>query len=240
MRLWGRDYFNPLRSPFDWPRAKGCTSEAGHPFVRAERVEARSWGFERSSGPVGGAGTVLFISHMLLAVAAFGASGALAADADGLEVRAEPGGGVRATAHPLFPAKPETIQALLEDYAHWPDLFEVRMRVAAVNILDGVATIDLRIDHPLMPGERRLITESRTLPNGGLVTDLKGGDFKRYHRVWKLEPVGEGNQTHADFELVVEPVLMVPDWVIAMVTRQELATHFRIVKQKALENATRR
>ena len=162
-----------------------------------------------------------------------------AADADGLEVTPEPGGGVRATARPLFPAKTEVIQALLSDYAHWPDLFEVRMRVAELNIHDGVATVDLRIDHPVMPGERRLVTESRILPNGGLVTDLKSGDFKRYHRVWKLQPAGEGKQTRADFELTVEPDSLAPDWLIAMVVRQELATHFRIVKQKALEHSKR-
>jgi hypothetical protein len=162
-----------------------------------------------------------------------------AADADGLEVKAEPGGGIRATAHPLFPAKPEIIQVLLADYAHWPELFEVRMRVAELNIQDGVATIDLRIDHPVMPGERRLVTESRVLPNGGLVTDLKNGDLKRYHRVWRLESAGEGNHTRADFELIVELDSLVPDWLVAMITRQELATHFRIVKQKALERSKR-
>ena len=113
------------------------------------------------------------------------------------------------------------------------------MKVVAVNIQDEVATVDLRIDHSVMPGERRLVTESRTLPNGGLVTDLKGGDFKRYHRVWKLQPAGEGDHTRADFELTVEPDSLAPDWLVAMVVRQELATHFRIVKQKALEHATR-
>jgi hypothetical protein len=160
-----------------------------------------------------------------------------APDADVLDVKVESGGGVRATARILFPAKPEMIQALLSDYWHWPDLFEVRMRVAGVTILDGVATVDLRIDHPLMPGERRLVTESRMLPHGGLVTDLMAGDFKRYHRVWNLQLVGEGNQTSADFELIVQPDLMIPDWLVAVVTRQELETHFRIVKQKALEQS---
>ena len=183
---------------------------------------------------------VLWLAVQVLLSAPVSEANALAAaDADGLEVKTESGGGVRATAHPLFPAKPEVIQALLADYAHWPDLFEVRMRVAELNIRDGVATIDLRIDHPVMPGERRLVTESRVLPNGGLVTDLKGGDFKRYHRVWKLQPAGEGNHTRADFELIVELDSLAPDWLVAMVTRQELETHFRIVKQKALEHSKR-
>lgn len=186
-----------------------------------------------------GARLVLLVWLVIQVSLSLGSWALATADADGLEVKAEPGGGVRATAHPLFPAKPEVIQALLVDYARWPELFEVRMKVVAVNIQDEVATVDLRIDHSVMPGERRLVTESRTLPNGGLVTDLKGGDFKRYHRVWKLQPAGEGDHTRADFELTVEPDSLAPDWLVAMVVRQELATHFRIVKQKALEHATR-
>mgnify|MGYP001572354151 CR=1 FL=1 len=185
-------------------------------------------------------GFVLLLAvPILLSISVWEVDALATSDADGLEVKTESGGGIRATAHPLFPAKPEVIQALLADYAHWPDLFEVQMRVADLNIHDGVASIDLRIEHPLMPGEHRLVTESRTLLNGGLVTDLKGGDFKRYHRVWKLEPTGAGNQTRADFELVVEIESMVPDWLVAIAMRQELEAHFRIVKQKALEHSKR-
>jgi polyketide cyclase/dehydrase/lipid transport protein len=163
-----------------------------------------------------------------------------ASDLDVLEVKTESGGGVRATAHVLFPAKPEVIQALLTDYLHWPELFvEGRVRLAEFNVHEGVAMTDLRIEHLFLPGERRLVTESRALPNGGLVTDLKAGDFKRYHRVWKLSPAGEGSQTSAEFELIVEIESMVPDWVIAKAMRQELEAHFRIVKQKALQNSKR-
>ena len=185
-------------------------------------------------------GLVLLLALLMLLFVPLWEADALAvADTDELEVKTEPGGGIRATAHPIFPAKPEVVQALLADYSHWPDLFEVRMRVAELTIREEVATIDLRIEHPLMPGEHRLVTESRSVPNGGLVTDLKGGDFKRYHRVWMLEPAGAGNQTRAAFELVVEIESMVPDWLVAIAMRQELEAHFRIVKQKALEQSKR-
>ncbi len=182
---------------------------------------------------------LLLAVHVLLSASVWQRDALAIANADDLEVKTEPGGGIRATAHPLFPAKPEVIQALLADYSHWPDLFEVRMRVAGLTIREGVATIDLRIEHPLLPGEHRLVTESRSLPNGGLVTDLKGGDFKRYHREWMLEPAGAGNQTRAAFELVIEIESMVPDWLVAIAMRQELEAHFRIVKQKALEHSKR-
>ena len=157
--------------------------------------------------------------------------------AETLEVKTEVGGGVHATARLLFPAKPDVIQGLLTDYPRWPELFDVRMRLAELTVHNGVAIIDLRLEHALLPGERRLVTESRIMPGGGLVTDLKGGDFKRYHRVWTLRSAGEGNQTTAEFELLFELETLVPDWLIAVAVRQELESHFRIVRQKALEHA---
>lgn len=151
-----------------------------------------------------------------------------------LDVHTEPTGGVRATASILFPAPVSVIQAILTDYAHWPELFEGRMRIADLKFQDGVATTDLRIEHALLPGERRLVTESRMLPNGELVADLKGGDFTRYHRRWKLTSVNGGAQTRADFELVFEIDSVVSDWLVAFATRGDLETHFRIVREKAL------
>ena len=164
-----------------------------------------------------------------------GPSFASAVESTKLEVRADSGGGIRATAQVLFPVKTEVIQGLLTDYAHWPDLFEVGMRIANIQVESGVATVDLRINHALMPGERRLVTETRVVSEGRLETDLKGGDFTRYRRVWTLHASDEGTQTRAEFELVVKLDLMIPDWLLVMVTRQELEAHFRLLKQKAVE-----
>ena len=162
------------------------------------------------------------------------AEGAVAApESDVLEVTPEAGGGVRATAQVTFPANPDLIRSMLTDYPHWPELFSVRMRIADLKIRDGVATTDCRIEHALIPGERRLVIESRTLPEGMIVTDLVGGDFTKYHRVWKLTPVSGGAQTHADFELVVALDSVVPDWLVALAMRRELEAHFRTVKEKA-------
>ena len=154
-----------------------------------------------------------------------------------LDVRTEPTGGVRATASILFPAPVSVIQAILTDYAHWPELFEGRMKVADLKVQNGVATTDLRIEHALLPGERRLVTESRMLPNGELVADLKGGDFTRYHRRWKLTSVNGGAQTRADFELAFEIDSVAPDWLVSIATRRDLESHFRLVREKALAQA---
>jgi hypothetical protein len=157
-----------------------------------------------------------------------------AAEPVALDVRTEPTGGVRATATILFPVEPAIIQRLLIDYAHWPELFEVRMRMAEILEQDGKVFTDIRIDHALLPGEQRLLSETRTLPTGGILTELKGGDFKQYHRFWKLAPVDGGAQTKAEFELLVEIDTIVPDWMVAVAMRRDLETHFRIIREKAL------
>lgn len=158
---------------------------------------------------------------------------AVAEEVDYLDARVDPAGGVRVTGQVLFSAPPQVIQDILTDYAEWPTLFETKLRVAHLSIDQGIATIDLRISHALLPGERRLVSQSKTLPDGGLVTDLQEGDFKRYHRMWKLKAVDQGSRTRADFEMIVEIESLLPDWLIALAIRQELAAHFRIVKKKA-------
>ena len=151
-----------------------------------------------------------------------------------LDVRTESTGGVKATATILFPVEPAIIRQLLTDYAHWPDLFDVRMRMAEIREHDGKVFTDIRIDHALLPGERRLLSETRTLPTGELLTELKGGDFKQYRRFWKLIPIDGGAHTRAEFELVVEVDMMVPDWIVVVAMRRDLESHFRIVREKAL------
>jgi len=151
-----------------------------------------------------------------------------------LEVRTESTGGVKATATIFFPVEPAIIQRVLTDYAHWPELFDTRMRMAEIRELDGNVLTDIRIEHALLPGERRLLSESRVLPTGGLLTELKGGDFKQYRRLWKLTSVDGGAHTRAEFELLVEIETIVPDWMVAVAMRRELDTHFAIVREKGL------
>lgn len=164
-------------------------------------------------------------------------SPAAAIHSDELEVRTEPDGGVRATARIVFDAKPRVVFGILTDYAHWPELFDMRMKLADLKLHEGIARTDLRIEHALLPGERRLVTDSRTVTDRGIVTDLVEGDFKRYHRVWTLNPADGGVRTLADFELFVAIDSMVPDWLVALAMRRELESHFRIVKKKAMERA---
>jgi ribosome-associated toxin RatA of RatAB toxin-antitoxin module len=178
---------------------------------------------------------------LLCVLSSFWWTSALGSDSsqEFLQVKTDPAGGVIATARVLFPAGPEIIHSLLTDFRRWPELFEVRMRLVDLQIRQDVVTTDLRIEHALLPGERRLVTESRVTANEGIVTDLIEGDFKRYHRVWKLSPANEGRETYADFELKVAIDSIVPDWLVALATRRELDAHFRIVKEKARARAAK-
>jgi ribosome-associated toxin RatA of RatAB toxin-antitoxin module len=146
---------------------------------------------------------------------------------------------VRATATILFPVEPAIIHRLLTDYARWPELFDVRMRMAEIREQDGKAFTDIRFDHALLPGERRLLSETRALPTGGLLTELRGGDFKQYRRFWKLTPVDGGTQTIAEFELLIEIDSNLPDWMVAIAMRRDLESHFRIIREKALAQQER-
>ena len=151
-----------------------------------------------------------------------------------LDVRTEPTGGVRATATILFPVEPAFIHRVLTDYVHWPELSDVGMRMAEVREQDGKVFTDIRINHPLIPGEQSLLVETRILPTGGLLTELKGGDFKQYRRLWRLTPVDGGAHTKADLDLLVEINLTIPDWMFAVTMRRDLESHFRLVREKAL------
>ena len=142
-----------------------------------------------------------------------------------------------AVASMVFPVEPAVIQGILDDYRHLPDLFEIQMRIAESREDSESVFTDIRIAHSLWPGERRLICETRRLAGGGLLTELRGGDFKQYRRVWTLAAVEGGRHTRALFELLVEIETAVPDWMIAIAMRRELDAHFRKVKDKAL-NAT--
>ena len=125
----------------------------------------------------------------IMACMVFGLSGwSPAAEPIVLDVRSEPSGAVRATAVIFFPVEPAIIQRLLTDYARWPDLFDVRMRMAEIREQDGKAFTDIRIDHALLPGERRLLSETRILPTGELLTELKGGRLQTVSTVLEAHP----------------------------------------------------
>lgn len=188
---------------------------------------------------------LVLLSDCLTALVSFPMAIATAEEAGSVQplralvVRPDPAGGVRAMATLLFPGSPAVLHSILADYGNWPQLFETQMRVAHIEDHEGRVLTDLYISHALLPGEQRLLCESQSLPGGGLVTDLKGGDFKRYHRVWKLQPAGDGNQTRAEFELLVEVETIVPDWLVAVAMERELNAHFRIIRQKALDRTTK-
>ena len=153
-----------------------------------------------------------------------------------LEIHDDPAGGKKATATVRIQAPPEAVRAVLSDYERWPDLFDGRFRIVKLERLDGRVVTDLLIDRSPLPGELRLVCETRELPNGEIVTSLIEGDFKRYLRRWRFVPEMNGGALHtrAEMELLVDMDSWVPDWLFATMLRRDLETHFKILRERAL------
>lgn len=167
----------------------------------------------------------------------FGAAWGATDPAATLEVSTEPSGGLRATATLLIPASPQTVQAVLTDYERWPELFDTPMSVTHLERHAGGAVTDLFIKHSFLPGGRQLLCDNQELPEGGLVSTLRGGDFKQYVRTWKVALDGEHGGTRASFELLVKVNTWVPDWLVAFELRRQLERHFRLLREKILTRA---
>lgn len=188
-----------------------------------------------------GAAVCLCAGTALTAVGAFvgavGGHGTAKADVERqpvLDVQPDPSGGVRAAATLWLPVPPAVVQRVLTDYDRWPELFEMPMRLARVERRGERVVTDLYVKHALLPGERRLLSESEELPGGGVTTTLLGGDFTRYARTWKLSADGDEGRTLAKFTLLVQVDTWAPDWLLAIALRRELETHFRLVRARAL------
>ncbi len=153
-----------------------------------------------------------------------------------LAIEDDPAGGKKAVATLHIPASPEAVRAVLSDYEHWPELFDGRFRLARLERLEGGAVTDLLIDRSPLPGEMRLLCETRQMPNGELVTRLLGGDFKRYLRRWRFVPEANGGAVHtrAEMEMLVDLASWVPDWLFGRMLRSDLEAHFRVLRARAV------
>ena len=156
-----------------------------------------------------------------------------------LDIHDDPAGGKRAVATLRIAAPPDAVRAVLNDYERWPDLFDGRFRIAKLERLEGRVVTDLLIDRSPLPGELRLLCETRELPNGEMVTSLIEGDFKRYRRQWRFVPDMNGVAVHtrAEMELLVDMDSWVPDWLFATMLRRDLEAHFNILRERAIERA---
>lgn len=159
-----------------------------------------------------------------------------------LDIQDDPAGGKHATATLHLPVPPEAVRAVLSDYERWPDLFDGRFRIAKLERFEGGAVTDLLIKRLPLPGEMRLVCETRQMPSGELVTSLIEGDFKRYLRRWRFVPEMNGSAVHtrAEMELLVDMDSWVPDWLFATMLRRDLEVHFRILRERAVAQFTAR
>lgn len=203
------------------------------------RTSARCASRRPAGGRAAGA-VVCLLAWAGLAVAVCPSVSAATHEPDILDVRSDPDGGVRATATLHLPVPPALVQQVLTDYEGWSGLFGVPMRLARVDRQPDRVVTDVYVRHPILPGESRLLCENRELPDGGLVTKLIEGDFRRYLRTWRLAQEGNGTATQARFELAVDVKTWAPDWLVAIELKRQLQKHFRILRETVLARAKTR
>lgn len=152
-------------------------------------------------------------------------------DPPALDVRTRPGGGVRASATLHIAAPAAAVLAVLTNYADWPNLFGLSLRLAGIERRAGGVLTDLYFRHAFLPGEQRLLCETRELSDGRLETSLVAGDFREYRRTWKVVPDRRG-EADARLELILAVDTWVPDWLVALEVKRQLERHLRILREK--------
>ncbi|MFO0774297.1 MAG: SRPBCC family protein [Nitrospiraceae bacterium] len=156
-----------------------------------------------------------------------------------LIVETDPGGGVHARAVLNIPSPRAVVEHVLTDYGRWPELFDTKMRMGTIERTPGRDVVEMFIEHPILPGESRLLSENRREADGRLATSLLGGDFKRYARTWTLSETADG-RVRAEFTLVMEAKTLAPDWIVAIALRRELDTHFKKLAARIARDSARR
>lgn len=102
------------------------------------------------------------------------------------------------------PARPDTVFAVLTDYARWPSLFSEGLRIASIRgDPDGVIT-DMYLPRILMPGTH-IVIRTRAPTHDRIEAELITGDLNRFWRLWHLTPLDGGLQTRADLQMTVQP-----------------------------------
>lgn len=192
-----------------------------------------------SAGPWLRAARVGIVAMAMCLVVWAGMPYAQAGAAPVLDVDTDPGGGVRAHAVLDLPGSRAVVERVLTDYEAWPQLFDTTMRMGTIERHGDRAVTELFVQHPIVPGESRLLSENRREADGRLTTRLLGGDFIRYTRSWQLAETASGT-TRAEFDLIMQPKTVAPDWVVALALRRELETHFKRLHARIAADAARR
>ena len=152
-----------------------------------------------------------------------------------LNIETVDGGGFHARATLHVPAPPDAVRAVLTDYERWPQLFAGRFRITKIERREGRVLTDLQIKRFPLPGEMRLLCETRESA-GDLMTSLVEGDFSRYERRWTFRDESDGThpRTRAELDLQFALVAWAPDWLVMMNLRRQLEEHLMILREMAM------
>ena len=156
-----------------------------------------------------------------------------------LDIQALPDGGATARATLVLAGPPDTVHAILTDYANWPSLFPPGLRLASIRREPHRVVTELYVPRHVLTGELRLVTASHEPEPGRLEMTLIEGDFSRYRRTWRLIPADDGATTRATLELEFQPNQWVPHWLLTIFLRKDLEEHFSRLQAAVTARATR-
>ena len=126
-----------------------------------------------------------------------------------------------------LPGTPSITHDVLTDYDQWPTLFPAGLRLATIRREPDRVVTDLYVQARVLPGELRLMIETREPRPGQLDAHFLAGDFQRYERTWRLSPAVNGTRTKAELDMLIQLKQWAPHWLVATLLRQDLEEHFR-------------
>jgi hypothetical protein len=120
---------------------------------------------------------------------------------------------------------PNTVLAVLTDYAHWPILFP-GMRLGAIRQdADGVIT-EMDLPMAVLPGTIHLVIRTRLVPPNQIDAELVSGDLQRFWRRWRVTPLPTPHITRAELQMVMQPKGWAPQWLVRYGIEIQLKDHF--------------
>ena len=145
----------------------------------------------------------------------------------------------RVEARALVQAPPEKVWPIIADVAHYKDWMPRVLESEVVSREGDEIVSRLVLDMPFPFGDlTSLTTVVHTVEPGRLykrVWRLRGGDFLENAGSWTLEPHAEGRATRITYEILSEPNVPLPSFILESAQRTSLPELFTRLRDRVGE-----
>jgi uncharacterized protein YndB with AHSA1/START domain len=136
----------------------------------------------------------------------------------------------RVRARALVQAPPEKVWSIIADVARYKDWMPRILESEELSREGDEIVVRLRFDMPFPFGDLSSVTAAvYTVEPGRLYKRtwrLRGGDFLENTGSWTLEPHGDGRATHVTYEILSEPNVPLPSFILESAQRTTLPELF--------------